>query len=256
MKKCSNCGCENPDAATQCCQCGTPGFKIAAPPIIRPLESGKVCSSFKAPLSLRILIALGVWLVVSGITLYTAWQQSNHSVVWYQQRLTRWELKDMDRAITAFQQKYNVAPTNIEQLQAMTNDVPRTEGWFYIGLTDRWQHPFVFSTEGTNCLIISYGRDGKPGGKGIDFDLTSKNPYPKESVPTFGQFFHNQEAGGMVFSSFFCGALAAFLSFLTVRIPDLSRRGVIILVLSLGATLIGTLVVASMITAVHSHPGH
>jgi len=256
MNKCSYCGRENPEEATRCSECGTQEFKAEVPPIIPAQESDKNRPCFKVPLLLRILIAIGVWLLVSGISLYVAWQQANHSIAWIEQWQTRRELKDLELAITTYQQKSNSFPHNFEQLLAMTNDVPSVEIQSERGFVDGWQHPLVFSNAGMTCLIISYGRDGKPGGKGIDCDLTSKNPYPKESVPTFGQFYDNKEMGGMIFSSFFSGALAAFLSFLTVRIPNLNRRGVMILVSSLGATLIGTVFVASMITAVHVPSGH
>jgi len=30
---------------------------------------------------------------------------------------------------------------------------------------DGWKRPFLYQSNGTNYLIMSYGRDGKPGGK-------------------------------------------------------------------------------------------
>ncbi|HXR04791.1 MAG TPA: type II secretion system protein GspG [Verrucomicrobiae bacterium] len=205
---------------------------------------------------LRFLIASGVWLVVSGISLYVAWQQSNHSIAYWQQWETRRALKDMSNAIAAYQQKFKVAPRTFEQIQAMTNDVPEIGYWSEFGFTDGWQHPFIITNEGATCLVISYGRDGKPGGKGIDYDLTSENRNPKESVPTFDQFFYNREMQGMVDSSCVCGGLAALLSFLTVRVPNLTRRGLIVIAKSLCVTLVGTLFVTIMITAVHIPSGH
>jgi hypothetical protein len=112
-------------------------------------------------------------------------------------------------------------------------------------------HPFF-----NGLLVTSLGRDGQLGGRGPDADLTSKNPKPKESLPTFSQFLANERFHGMIVSSIVCGALAVFLSLLTVRIPDLGKRGITILVLSLCATLIGTLFVTIIITALHIPSGH
>jgi len=258
MKKCSYCGCKNPDEATQCSQCGTQEFKSEVPPIIpSSFEHKKEDQpSVRKHQSLRLLIAVGVWLVVSGISLYVAWQQGNHSIAWYQQWQTRRELKDMSNAIAAYQQKFKVNPRTFEQIQAMTNEVPEMGYWSAVGFIDGWQNPLALTNEGTNCVIISYGRDGKSGGKGIDYDLTSENRNPKESVPTFDQFFYNKEMQGMIISSYICGGLAALLSLLTVRVPNLTKRGLMILALSLCATLIGTLFVATMITALHVPSGH
>jgi hypothetical protein len=258
MKKCSYCGRENPDEAAQCSECGTPEFKIEVPPTIPSSGENKKADrpAVQKHLLLRLLIASGVWLVVSGITLYVAWQQANQSITWWRQWETRRALRDMSNAIAAYQQTFKVAPRTFEQIQAMTNAVPEMERWSFVGFTDSWQHPFILTNEGTNCLVISYGRDGKPGGKGIDYDLTSENRNPKESVPTFDQFFYNKEMQGMVNSSYICGGLAALLSLLTVRVPNLTGRGLIILALSLCATLAGTLFVATMITALHIPSGH
>jgi hypothetical protein len=258
MKECSYCGRKNPDEATHCSGCGTQEFKVEVPPTILPRSEDKKENkpTVQKNLSLRLLIAGCIWLVVSGISLHVAWKQTNHSVAWDGQWITGHELENMGKAIVAFQKKYNSAPTNFEQLQGMTNEVPEIDMWFPEGFTDGWHHPFIFSNEGTNCFVISYGRNGKPGGKGIDCDLTSDNPHPKESSPTFTQFWGNKEFEGMIDWSFICGGLAALLSLLTVRVPNLTRRGIVILVLSLCATLLGTLFVTMIITALHIPSGH
>ncbi len=246
MKKCAYCGRENVDEATTCSECGLQEFKQTP-------HSGNPRSP--KHFFLRLLVASGVWVAVSGISLYVAWLQGNH-FAWFRLQETQRALTDMDKAITAYQTKFKADPTNFEQLASMTNAVPGVAEWSWAGFTDGWSHPFVFSRDGTNCMIISYGRDGKPGGKGIDCDLTSKNPYTKESSPTFSQFFGNDEMRGMVGWSFACGGLAALLSFLTVRIPNLDKHGLIRLGLSLAATLIGAIGIASVITALHIPSGH
>jgi type II secretory pathway pseudopilin PulG len=206
---------------------------------------------------LRVLIAIVVGIVISTISIYVAWQNSNHApAAWFQQWKTQRQLKDIGQAIIAYQQKFNTSPNTFEQLRTMTNDVPWIEYDFENGFVDGWQHSLIFTNEGTNCLVISHGGDGKPGGKGIDYDLTSNNPHPKESSPTLAQFFDNKECEGMIDWSFIRGGLAALLSLLTVRVPNLNKRGIIILILSLCATLIGTFFVTTIITALHIPSGH
>jgi hypothetical protein len=189
--------------------------------------------------------------------LKTAWQQSARSIAWWSQEYTARELEAINQAVVAFVQASNTCPETFEQLRLTANNVSDLEYYWSSGkFVDGWGHPFAFSSEGTNCLIVSYGRDGKPGGKGVDFDLTSQHPMPKEAMPTFEQFFHNGRIHDMIAWCFICGALAAVLSMFTVRVPDFSPRGLVILGLSLGATVIGTLIVAGVITALHIPSGH
>ena len=40
---------------------------------------------------------------------------------------------------------------------------------------DPWNNPFVYLLEGGRPVIISYGKDGTPGGEGNDADISSKD---------------------------------------------------------------------------------
>ena len=40
---------------------------------------------------------------------------------------------------------------------------------------DPWGHDYVYMNEGGKPVIISYGRDGTPGGEGPDADVSSKD---------------------------------------------------------------------------------
>jgi len=165
-------------------------------------------------------------------------------------------LQTFSNSIAAYQKKYHTTPASIDQLKAMTNEVPDSEYLPFEGLKDGWRNPYIITNYGSNLVVISYGRDGKPGGTGVDCDLTSVNPHPLESVPTFSQFWANPEMGGMIKSSIICGVLAGILSLFTIRIPALNRRTLLVLALKLFLTLIGTLYITSIITAVHVPSGH
>jgi len=210
---------------------------------------------------LRGLIAVGVGIVISTISIYVAWVKAGDAkTAWFEQHLTRIFLREIDTSLVLYQQKSNALPSSLEQLRTFTNADNVTFSSVMLdpkgGFWDAWHHPYIYSKDGTNFLVTSYGRDGQPGGRGPDADLTNKNPYPKEAWPTFSQFLQNGRFGGMIASSVICGILAAFLSLMTVRVPALNKRGIIILVSSLCATLIGTFIVTTFITAVHVPSGH
>lgn len=240
MKKCGNCGRDNEDAASQCSGCGS----VLAPP---ELKARKGSLFPRDHLLIHGLIAILVALVIFGISLKTAWRQSSHSIGWIDQLTTEQKLQEIAVAVAAYQQAWNACPESFEQLQSVGRE-------FYP--LDGWNHPFVFSKEGTNCVVISYGRDGKPGGIGIDCDLTTLRPLPKESMPTFQQFWANERMRDIIRWCFICGAMAGFLSLITVRIPDLRPRGLGLLALTLLVTIIGAFFVAGIITALHVPNGH
>ncbi len=256
MKKCAYCGRENPDDATQCCECGTQGFAVGTSSQLSEQER----RIRRTKILVRVLIAIGVWLAVSGISIYNDWLDTYKSdLAWFEQLRTQYALKDINALILEYHQKSNAIPRTLDEIRsiATTGNVRTSIGFKDDGtIDDGWNRPFLFSSDATNCLVTSYGRDGKPGGIGVDCDLTSKNPTPNESLPTFDQFLHNERVQGMIKSSLVCGVLAAILSFLTVRVPDFNRRGMIVLGLSLCVTLIGTLLVTAIITALHVPSGH
>jgi general secretion pathway protein G len=39
---------------------------------------------------------------------------------------------------------------------------------------DPWSHEYVYMNEGGKPVIMSYGRDGQPGGEGPDSDISNK----------------------------------------------------------------------------------
>jgi len=251
MKKCGNCGRENEDAASQCSGCGS----VLAPP---ELKARKGSLFPRDHLLIHGLIAILVALVIFGISLKTAWRQSSHSIGWNEQRLTEHVLRNIGDAVIAYQQASNACPESFEQLEQFGLHSPAFKDAFEYSnySVDGWKRPFIFSKEGTNCIAISYGRDGKPGGVGIDCDLTTLRPLPKESMPTFEQFWTNERMREVIVWCFICGVMAGFLSLITVRIPDLSPRGLGLLALTLLVTIIGTFFVASIITILHVPSGH
>jgi general secretion pathway protein G len=251
MKQCGYCGRENPDEATHCSECRS---------LLEPLKpkSSKIRSFSGRRLLLRGLIAIFVGLTISGIALRVAYRQSVNSVAWVEQKMTARDLERLRDLLVAYQRASNSFPQNYQTFQSFALQVPVMAGKFQIedGFRDLWDHPYVFTNESTNCVIISYGADGKPGGVGVDCDLSTLNPLPKQSTPTFQQFWEHKKTQDMILLCFICGAMAAALSLFTVRVPDLTPRGWLVLGLSLGATLLGTLIVTSMITALHVPSGH
>jgi hypothetical protein len=207
-----------------------------------------------AHIVVRVLVASLVWLAVSGLSLYVAWQNARQPDVSRDQSFTRLRLKRINESIAEFRQRFNMAPLSIAQLLAMTNGVPSSDT--QAEFIDGWNRPFLFSSDGTNCLITSYGRDGKPGGVGLDCDLTSSNWKPRESLPTFQQFLHDLPTRGMIMSCLVCGGIAFLLSLFTFKAEELTDMRLLTLAMTLVATVLGATTVAVIISALHIPSGH
>ncbi len=244
MKNCGYCGFENEDDAVTCQQCGQQAFTEAPTPadtIKRHINLQK--------LMLRLLVAAAVWLIVSGISVYVAWgNASNSNDCRWEQYITRLRLKSIADSIAAYRQKFGVSPQSLGDLMKFPR--PFSPGDMEHPI-DGWGHPMVLSTNTTNLVVTSYGRDGKPGGIGLDYDLTTENPDPKEARPTFQQFLHEMPTKGMILSCFVCGGFAGLLSFLIVKVPELTRAQIIKLVLKLIVMVLATVFMASIIAGLH-----
>jgi hypothetical protein len=94
------------------------------------------------------------------------------------------------------------------------------------------------------------GRDGKPGGVGLDCDLSNLKEWPKEAVPTLGQVLGHPSTRGIIHPCLVCGVLAFLLSLATVNPRTIENQGVFPLVMQVGLTIFGALFVACFLSLV------
>jgi hypothetical protein len=250
MKKCTYCGHENSDTETHCWECGTQEFENP----VAPFDPEPKRRSTLSHVLFRLASSACVFMAVSGLSLYVAWQSVREvDAASFEQAVTKYRLRQLNQTLTEYQQRFHTLPASLDQLWAMTNGVaPSSEE---AGL-DGWKRPLLFSTNGSDVIIMSYGRDGKPGGRGIDYDLTNKKLRPKESFPTFQQFLWDLPTKAMIVACLVCGALAFLLSLFAIEVPDLSLPSLASLGFKLVLTTIGAVIVALIISAFHIPSGH
>lgn len=81
-------------------------------------------------------------------------------------------------------------------------------------LLDSWGNPFQYRREGETYELFSYGRDGQPGGVGLDADLYVDGRNRERALPTFRQFFLTNDKDEVARDGFLvAGVEAAFLVF-------------------------------------------
>lgn len=96
------------------------------------------------------------------------------------------QLKSLSSAIVLFKDDTGRYPTLTEGLQALIVEPPGAEGWTgpYIeeaaSLRDPWGQPVLYSLDpsGLRYQVTSLGADARPGGRGIDRDISAPQERP------------------------------------------------------------------------------
>jgi len=193
----------------------------------------------------RLLIRIVISLVIgSGVALLAsvvAWRQSRDAEgLNWDHRRSIYFMEALQRDVDSYRNQFGTPPGS---LLVLTN-IP-------VATNDAWGRPFLYSTQGTNYIIASYGRDGKLGGEGPDSDLSNRNPNPPEAALTFRQFLYDAPTDRMLLTCAVSGLMTAFLTAFLIKARDLDPARTRTLLLKIVATIIGAVIVGAMLAAVH-----
>lgn len=208
-------------------------------------------------ITVRILIASVVGLSVCGTAILVSWRAFGRDLHPQASQLrTIHLLWKLDVALQAYQETHHALPTSLHDLRSVEDAVhylPFDEDGV---LRDGWDRPLVYSADGAKGTVISYGRDGKPGGIGLDCDLSRSAPFPREAFPTLRQFLFELPTEGVVKSCVWSGVLAFILTIIVVRPVHISERRTAAIATEIGLTVVGTVILSGIITAFHVVSGH
>jgi hypothetical protein len=219
-----------------------------------------------------VAIAGVVSLLVAGVALLHVTGSAFYAQT--PQSWTLGQIKAFDDEVQLFRKKHGKLPRSLRQLQ--TRD---TEIWFDQrgNVLDYWEHLLVYRVQGNRYQIISYGADGRPGGIGLNHDLTNAlaieyikasakaglgdgnshfSDIQPETHPTFLQLLFSPLSTGVIISSLICGALTFLLVFFQVKAAHFEKNEWIDLAAGLVSTLIFAAIVAFFITMLHIPSGH
>lgn len=139
------------------------------------------CPDHEAGLTLiEMMIVLVIIAVVAGLITMNVIGRPD------QARVTRAgvDLKTISSALLTYRLDNGDYPTTEQGLKALVQrptsaPVPQAWGGSYLAGSseepkDPWGHPFVYTADPGGFTLKSLGRDGKPGGEGVDADIDSK----------------------------------------------------------------------------------
>jgi general secretion pathway protein G len=206
--------------------------------------------------SISQLILCLVTAVVVGSTAYIcAWLSlGNYWLFTGKQGTTRTELSLLSDAIEKYRQKNGHLPAELTDLDRETTSVllPDQRGW----PCDFWSRPFHYDVNGDSYDLYSLGRDGQPGGDGLDADLHADRIDLWTEKLTLRQFTEETRTGGIRATCFLAGAIALPLCLLGIKKSTLERASRAKTFFRYVVTVLFTLVMAVVISVLHLPTGH
>lgn len=126
---------------------------------------------------LELLVVMVIIGLLAGFVAPRYFAQVGKSQV----KVARAQIDALDKALDQFRLDVGRYPTTEEGLQALVTQPSGETRWAGPYLKkgvppDPWGHPYVYEQPGTHngdFDLLSYGKDGRPGGNGEDADLTN-----------------------------------------------------------------------------------
>jgi general secretion pathway protein G len=237
----------------------------------------------------RLLVRRAIWsalvaLLVLLISIWVAFLQYRGSPIRYAQEFTLRDIGRVQAAMEAYREETGALPQTLREVAAWSQE---DDSWNLRvddsgAPVDAWKRLLQYSTDGATYRITSYGYDGKPGGTGLHYDLSSEDlgtedsseggkrlpRAPEAAQATFGQFVtdtglikslkdYMHGSGLMMVLTCVLASVATFVvAFLSLGHRGPARRTVGARLLNLVLIVGATLWISAFITAFHAPSGH
>lgn len=125
---------------------------------------------------IEIMIVMAILAGLIGVLGTTAMNQYRKSQI----EQTKIAMREIAKQLEAYHLSCNSYPTTEQGLMALVEDpgsdvCPNWGPEPYLKrnqLKDRWGNDFVYESDGTRFTLMSYGGDKRPGGTGVNKDIT------------------------------------------------------------------------------------
>lgn len=161
------------------------------------------------PRGVRGGVSAFVGVFMAGICLYSAWQTVavGHSGMVEHRKPTVRDLQRHRSILDEYRKEHGRDPTEEEWRGKVTG----------YSLVDGWGRPYRYEaadgdSEGRR-RVTSLGRDGRPGGVGLDADLSTSDLIPERSRITLWQFLFELDSRELWAAALVSGALAGLLTY-------------------------------------------
>jgi len=184
---------------------------------------------------IRLILCFITAIVISSTAYICAWYESrDYELFFPEQDHTRSTIKGRSEDIQKYQKAHGKLPATLAELYPKMDSqatmvaigggaaaatlavlFPKMDSQRenVRRLTDGWQRPLIYEVRNEEFDLYSYGRDGKPGGIGLDADIHSAQPWTPEHRLTLWQFSNAWGVAGIQTVCLLTGAIAFPLYF-------------------------------------------
>lgn len=197
-----------------------------------------------APLSpaTRAAVAAGCGVAIAILVYLGAWRQLANTYPFQREYHFTWQqLESIDGAIQKYIEQHGRPPESLSEV------APEQQ------LADSWQNPLIYTVNGNQYELLALGRDGRPGGDGIDADIRAGEPRQPQ-MPSLQQFTFDMESFGIRLTSIIAGVCTTDACWRLMRRSAHSPW--LLQLAACGVTLVFAWFVAMFADALHVPSGH
>jgi hypothetical protein len=201
---------------------------------------------------LRWLVAAAVGAVVTGTSYFCAYLTLRNGWMYgaggdYVRR----ELDELEKLVEKYRQTTGRLPAGLADLGDVKSESPfRLDDTGRI--VDRWKNPYQSRVEGEMFTLYSFGRDGLPGGAGLDADIYPTSAGRRLEPPTIGQFTFDMGTKQVQYTCLLAGIFAG----LVCLFPTWRHRSRGAFWVRMVATAVGAFLTAVVICFLFIGSGH
>jgi hypothetical protein len=209
----------------------------------------------------RLLVSAAVGVAMAGTAYLSAWRTTGHATGYRPGHFNAFfELRAMQSALEDYKKREGRYPDKLANLKSLGSDGIDVDGSGEV--RDGWDNPYQYHAEESTYALFSFGRDGKPGGEGLDQDFDIRDIraskegralFPAVGVPTLWQFTFECPTGGVKFACAIAGIFAFIACVSNLTKP---RQNFALSLIGLGLTLAACLFTAVIMSALHIPTNH
>jgi Type II secretion system (T2SS), protein G len=203
----------------------------------------------------KVLMALVTACVISGTAYVCAWlTYADTGPFFVQQHSTRFHLGYLQLEVERYKKETGKLPATLSDLDTLKDHVPMGENGK--PPADSWRRPFQYQVTGDSYDLYSLGRDGQPGGVGLDADLYAGKSDRSAEDPTLWQFTVEPGTAGIQVTCIAAGILSFPICLIGAKNEPWNGTSVINALVRYGITAIFAVVAAVAISFLHIPSGH
>jgi general secretion pathway protein G len=205
--------------------------------------------------AIRVLLALVTGAIVSSTAYLCAfYQYRDYYYFRFEQRQTRETLKRLQADVDRHQKDTGRLPEKLTDLESVQTGELRVDDAGQP--VDGWRRPIQYRIEADGYSLFSYGRDGQPGGQGLDADLYAGTVDKENERPTLWQFATILDNGGWILKG--CVLAGAFALALCLIGGEgwRGKRSLAVVLFAHALTALCAILTAVVISVLHLPSGH